>query len=460
MSGDVTLADGAAPDSAGGQLADRIAEEVAASRAPPGTVVASEPELMALHRAGRPVFRQAVRILEERGVAYMRRGHGGGLVVAQPNGDFAGRGLSIVIESLTDELPQLAVLPIAVDTHLFLHGARRLSLEQCQELRRLARRLDRLSDDEFLRVGAHRQLHRAIRTASGEPAAALAHRTATEYSMDLIPYSVNLMAEGKGEPWRITLETAEALVAGDVAAMFDSRRRQMEMIHASWPEWRAIDRDPRLAPNVNDPDRPEFQLGSNQAERLAREILREIRLMGWKAGERIGGGAELMARYGASTNILRQAVRTLQEHSAVEVERGRKGGLFIAVPDRVRAVSRAKAFLAQSGAIASDVRAFLVNLLLESLDNRAVISGEGLDAALGPDPEVTFAALASAIAEASRSPPLQLFVEILTPFLPAEPGPAAPRDVLLQAFAAGDRVQSRRMLLACVTPGMFDAHAR
>jgi DNA-binding FadR family transcriptional regulator len=443
--------DGGAPDSAGVQLADRIGADVLSSRAAPGTVVASETELRARHAAGRPVFRQAVRILEGRGIAYMRRGHGGGLVVAEPNADFAGRALSIIIESQTVDLPALSLLPTAVDTHLFLHGARRLNFEKCQELRRLARRLDRLSDEEFLRVGAHRQMHKAIRTASGEPAVALAHRTATEYSIDLIPYSVNVVAEGsKGESWRITYDTAEALVAGDAARLFECRRRQIDLFRESYPRWSAIEHDPRLAPKVGDLNRPEFQVASNRAERLAREILREIRLLEWRPGDRIGGGVELMARYGASTNILRQAVRMLEEHSAVEVERGRKGGLFVAVPDRSRAVDRATAFLRQSGAAASDIEAFLANLMLEALNTGRPIVGEVLRAALGPSPVVTFGRLAQAIASASKNPALELFCEILSLFLPLELRAKAPLDVVLDAFTSGDRIQRRRVLLACL----------
>src|SRR5437899_5590563 len=307
------------PDSAGARLAERLAQDVLAVQSVPGTVIASEQELRASHEAGRAVFRQAVRILEERGVAYMRRGHGGGLIVAEPNPDFVARSLSIVAESLTPDVRGLAALPAAVDSHLFLYGAPRLSLERCDEIRRLARRLDRMPDAQFHRVGAHRQLYRAIRTASGEPAVILAHRTSTEYGIDIIPYSVNVSAESvREEAWRNTFETAEALVSGDTPRLFACRRRLLEMIQESWPNWSEIDRDPRLAPKVNDLSRPEFHGASNRAERLTREILREIRLMGWTAGERLGGGAELMARYGASTNILRQAVRMLEEHSAVE----------------------------------------------------------------------------------------------------------------------------------------------
>ncbi len=439
-----------APDSAGVQLADQIARDVAASKASPGAVIASETELRALHSAGRPVFRQAIRILEERGIAFMRRGHGGGLVVSEPNADFAGRALSIVIESLTDDLRALSLLPKAVDAHLFLYSARSISLEKCEELRRLAHRLDRLSDEEFLRTGAHRRLHKAIRTASGEPAVALGHRTATEYGIDVIPYSVNVAAEGsKGEAWRITYDTAEALIAGDAARMFDCRRRQLEMFRASWPQWSAIDRDPGLAPKINDPDRPEFQLAGNRAERLAREILREIRLNGWKAGERIGGGAELIARYGATTPVLRQAVRMLQEHRAVEVERGRTGGVFVAVPDRPRAVAHAKAFLRHGAAAPEDVEAFLLNIMLEALDGGLIIRKEDLRKALAPTRGVTFGALSTAIALTSANPPLDIFVEILLPFLPVDQGATVTADMVAETFASGDLAQRRRILLAC-----------
>jgi DNA-binding FadR family transcriptional regulator len=442
-------ADTAMLQPAGARLADRIAQGVVASRAPPGSIVASEAELMARHGAGRPVLRQAVRILEERGIARMRRGHGGGLVVDEPSADFAGRSLSIVIESLTDDLRPLSLLPMAVDTHLFLRGAPRLSVETCDRLRRLVRRLDRLSSDEFLRIGAHRQLHRAIRTASGEPAVALAHSAATEYAIDVIPYSVNVMAEAsKGETWRITHDTAMALIAGDVAAMFDCRRRMIEMMQASRPDWAAIERDRRLAPKLTDVNRPEFQLAGHRAERLAREILREIRLMGWQAGARIGRGGELIERYGASASILRQAVRMLQEHSAVEVERGRRGGLFVAIPNRAMAVSRARAFLDLSGAAPADVEAFLVNLTLEELQSDHPLPGSALRSEIGAHAHVTLSALLGAIAAVSKSEPLKLFAEIFQGYLASFPAPQVPASAVVAAISAGDRVQSRRAILA------------
>ena len=197
-------------------------------------------------------------------------------------------------------------------------------------------------------------------------------------------------------------------------------------------------------------EHPELRGAANQAERLAREILREMRLRDWKAGERIGGGAELMARYGASATILRQAVRNLQEHAAVDVERGRNGGLFIATPDRALAVNRAQVFLRQSGAGAVDVEAFLVQLLLGAMDSARRPSEADLRGAAGSREGLTLGTLASAMARAAGSPPLDIFVEVLSPFLPARPSPLQAPQALLQELASSDRVLRRRALLACL----------
>jgi DNA-binding FadR family transcriptional regulator len=52
---------------------------------PVGDVIGSEADLLAEYRVSRAVLREAVRLLEHDNVAYMRRGPGGGLVVAEPD---------------------------------------------------------------------------------------------------------------------------------------------------------------------------------------------------------------------------------------------------------------------------------------------------------------------------------------------------------------------------------------
>jgi DNA-binding FadR family transcriptional regulator len=66
-------------------VASQIDAEVVAQGWPVGKVLGSEADLIEKFGVSRAVFREAVRIVEHHNVARMRRGPGGGLVVAEPN---------------------------------------------------------------------------------------------------------------------------------------------------------------------------------------------------------------------------------------------------------------------------------------------------------------------------------------------------------------------------------------
>lgn len=66
------------------QVADAIEAQIVGRRWPVGEVLGSEPELLEEHGVSRSVLREAVRILENHGVAEMRKGRGGGLTVRRP----------------------------------------------------------------------------------------------------------------------------------------------------------------------------------------------------------------------------------------------------------------------------------------------------------------------------------------------------------------------------------------
>jgi DNA-binding FadR family transcriptional regulator len=66
-------------------VAGRLRDDIVASGWPVGQVVGSEAELLTKYGISRAVLREAVRLLEYHSVARMRRGPGGGLVVATPD---------------------------------------------------------------------------------------------------------------------------------------------------------------------------------------------------------------------------------------------------------------------------------------------------------------------------------------------------------------------------------------
>src|SRR5205823_10135158 len=66
-------------------LAQRIRADLARAGAVAGDVLGSEDEMRERYGVSRQVLREAVRLLEHHGVAKMRRGPGGGLVVTEPD---------------------------------------------------------------------------------------------------------------------------------------------------------------------------------------------------------------------------------------------------------------------------------------------------------------------------------------------------------------------------------------
>ena len=72
---------------AGQRLATRIETDVLAARLRPGDRLGSESELIERYDTSRTLLREAIRILEHDGLCTMRRGPGGGLSVADMDGE-------------------------------------------------------------------------------------------------------------------------------------------------------------------------------------------------------------------------------------------------------------------------------------------------------------------------------------------------------------------------------------
>jgi DNA-binding FadR family transcriptional regulator len=427
-------------------LADAIEKEVRTRKHKAGAVLGFESNLIARSGKGRSVVRQAIRILEQRGVAYSRRGTGGGLIVAQPEADSAIRALSIVISSQFADFTDISGLTSAIDNHHFLNCVGRVNLVACRELQELVQRVEALSADEFMNTSGHRQVLDAVSRAFGDPATALAQRTAGDCGIDLVPYAI-VAAESRrrGEFWELTRQLVDALVSGNVPLLFELRMRQWRMFSAGWSSRGNLDRvRDRIPPKIE--DTAGTQSMQSGAERLSREILRDIRQLGWKVGERIGGLDELTSRYGTSPSLLRQAVCILEEYSAVQMQRGRSGGLLIAAPDQEVAIQRAVSYLRWANTDPTDVDQFLIQLVLEALNRsphtadrqrlpelRAVIDQSRRRDAK-PDHRAK-SALYLAITGLSNSPALQLFVRVLLTYLSDKPrkrtAPGAAESALL-----------------------------
>lgn len=159
------------------------------------------------------------------------------------------------------------------------------------------------------------------------------------------------------------------------------------------------------------------------ASRVARHIEADIARSGWTIGESLGSEQALQRRYGVSRSVLREAVRLVEHHQVARMRRGPGGGLMICEPDAGPATRAVVIYLEYLGTTLVDLlNARLVleplaaSLAAERIDEagiarlRAVLRAEEQWTPGSPAPRDEFHI---ALAEQSKSPVLQLFIDIL-----------------------------------------------
>ncbi|OBF81150.1 GntR family transcriptional regulator [Mycobacterium sp. 852002-51163_SCH5372311] len=163
--------------------------------------------------------------------------------------------------------------------------------------------------------------------------------------------------------------------------------------------------------------------GDKRASQIARSIEADIVRRGWTVGESLGSEQSLQQRYGVSRSVLREAVRLVEHHQVARMRRGPNGGLLICEPDAGPATRAVVIYLEHLGTTIEEVlKARLVleplaaSLAAEHLDEpgiarlRAVLRAEAHWQPGQPAPRDEFHV---ALAEQSRNPVLQLFVDVL-----------------------------------------------
>ncbi|HVW41214.1 MAG TPA: FCD domain-containing protein [Amycolatopsis sp.] len=162
------------------------------------------------------------------------------------------------------------------------------------------------------------------------------------------------------------------------------------------------------------------------ASSVARAIEDDIVAAGWPVGSVFGSESDLIARYGISRAVFREAIRLVEHHHVAVMRRGPSGGLVIKEPDAAAAVTAAVVYLEFAGSTVADLLG--VRLLLEPIVAFAAaenITEEGIVAlraavdepvntpATGSTTAPAHRDLHVKLAELSGNPALQLFVEVL-----------------------------------------------
>ncbi|SOJ54055.1 HTH-type transcriptional regulator LutR [Mycobacterium simulans] len=160
-----------------------------------------------------------------------------------------------------------------------------------------------------------------------------------------------------------------------------------------------------------------------RASKIARRIEADIVRRGWPVGESLGSEQALQQRFCVSRSVLREAVRLVEHHQVARMRRGPSGGLLVCEPDAGPATRAVVIYLEYLGTTLGDLlNARLVleplaaALAAEHIDEtgiealRAVLRAEEQWHPGMPAPREEFHV---ALAERSKNPVLQLFIDVL-----------------------------------------------
>ncbi|WP_181779807.1 FadR/GntR family transcriptional regulator [Pseudonocardia pini] len=405
------------------QVAQRIEADVVRRRWPVGDLLGSEQELRERYGVSRPVLREAVRLVEHHQVGRMRRGPNGGLLVCAPDALPATRALVVYLEYIglsVDDLVQARRLlePLAASL-----AAERITEAGIARLRH--RLVDEVHRADEPGVYAQDELHVVLGELTGNPALHLfidvLMRLTSRYvhSVGRVPRAE--VAAGKVRSQTIHAELVDAVVAGDAGRAEATMTRHIDQVSA----WLSTNRRPRRGAAGRRPARMVEVPGAKLAEVVTAQIHDEISRLGWPIGQVLGAEGDLLARYGISRPVLREAVRLLEYHSVARMRRGPGGGLVVTEPDPTASIDTMALYLDYRGVTPSHLRVVrdaielgCLGAVLARRDDPEVASV--LRAALARSGEPTAPGRTgadhfhTALVDLSGNPVLGLFLRILT----------------------------------------------
>jgi DNA-binding FadR family transcriptional regulator len=337
-------------------VADRIVDDVIAKGWPVGEVLGSEADLLGRYGVSRAVFREAVRLVEHKQIARMRRGPGGGLVVTEPAIDAILDASVLYLYRADARLDEVFEARLALEEMVAMLAPERVDEGDLANLRELVK-----GEAEGI-VGDYRALHSLLATITKNKVLALFVEILNTVTLLYFADPTVLTHKTLDDVAHAHARIAEAVIDGNEGLARHRMRAHLEA-EADFLRRRRSTRqvlDPTAS--IKAPD------ASKRAEGIARDMFAGIVAGRLEPGALIGSEAELMDRFGVSRAIIREAVRLLEHHDIAAMRRGPGGGLFVLEPS-VSAVTEVVAlYLERHGVSAAEVFELRMGLELALVD--------------------------------------------------------------------------------------------
>jgi len=201
---------------------------IAAKGFPVGEVIGTEPGLMLELGVSRAVFREAVRLLEQDGVAQMRRGPGGGLVVTAPRASSVARAAALHLQFFGAGADDIFEARTALELQTADLAAQRIDRSGIDMLRAAVVEEAELQDESGHLGSSH--IHLVIAELTGNPALRLFVEVMTWLTPAIPPSDPAAAAERQADVRHAHERIAEAIVAGDSSLARHRMLRHLEGI--------------------------------------------------------------------------------------------------------------------------------------------------------------------------------------------------------------------------------------
>jgi len=215
------------PASLASALASELVQRIVRGEHPPGSSLPSEPALCEAYSVSRTVVREAVKMLQEKGLVQVRQGSG--TTVTSPTMwnmlDELVLSATIALEESLDILDDLVVTRRLLESDMAYMAAQLADAEAVQRMRELVDEMDRLVQDRDAYLRHDLAFHDLIMQTSGNRLARAVVRALESQVVNSARYMGRVepalcMASNRGHR-RISERIAAADPAGASAAMFD-----------------------------------------------------------------------------------------------------------------------------------------------------------------------------------------------------------------------------------------------
>jgi len=335
----------------GSQIVRRLEAEILDAGWIRGRRLGGEEELARRFGVSRAIMREAAAMAELNGLVESRRGHSGGLFVAASAQWVAVSTLRhylVLSGTASSEINEIRFL---VQRRASMFAMRNMDPQSALRLRSLLQ----VRSDNF------RDLVRSQRLALGEIHRLAGLRTLGLFELALGESSLDqLLWTGASKAdvarlaaavWDVRRRQVEAIIAADPVAALRAQQRILSLYQREHQRLARFGRVGEASPGGVESRSLAFMrddlVPMKKPEAVARVIARRIVESRARAGERIGSEQDIMRDLEVSRGVVREAVRSLERHGIVVLERGFAGGIHVGRPAPDEAVRVARMYLSR-----------------------------------------------------------------------------------------------------------------